>query len=182
MRPDAGASGRGFERRYNWGMLKNVSPLLTPDLLWCLAAMGHGDDVAVVDANFPARAVASRTTFGRPVEISGGDVPETLAAILALLPLDTFVPEPVLRMQVVGQPDEIPPAQADAIAVLRNSHPSHSHPTPSDSSDSGAKVGSLERFAFYEAAKQSFAVVQARGESRPYGCLLLKKGVILADS
>ena len=150
-------------------MLKNIPPLLTPDLLWCLAAMGHGDDVAVVDANFPARAVASKTTFGRPVEISGGDVPETLAAVLSVLPLDTFVPEPVLRMQVVGQPDEIPPAQADALAVLR-------------SADPDAKTGSLERFAFYEAAKQSFAVVQARGEMRPYGCLLLKKGVILAGS
>ena len=159
-------------------MLKNISPLLTPDLLWALAAAGHGDDIAVVDANFPARAVASKTVFGRPIEVSGATVPELLSAILEVFPPDSFVPRPFLRMQVVGRPDEIPPAQVDAMSVLEAALKRGGM----DAGKGGAeKVGSLERFDFYAAAKRAFAVAQARGEGRPYGCFLLKKGVVFFE-
>ena len=159
-------------------MLKNLSPLLTPDLLWVLAAAGHGDDLAVVDANFPARAVAAKTVFGRPVEIPGAEIPPVLAAMLEVFPLDTFVPKPALRMEVVGAPSEIPPAQAEALPVVRAAMAAGDPAAGKAGGGIVGEVGTLERFAFYEAAKKSFAVVQAAGEGRPYGCFLLKKGVV----
>ena len=155
-------------------MLKNLPPLLTPDLLWVLAAAGHGDDIAVVDANFPARAVSAKTVFGRPVEIPGANVPDLLAAILEVFPPDTFVPTPVLRMEVVDAPDEIPPVQSAALPIVRAAL--------KKGGAADAQAGSLERFAFYEAAKKSFAVAQAGGEGRPYGCFLLKKGVVFFEN
>ena len=157
-------------------MLKNISPLLTPDLLWALAAAGHGDDIAVVDANFPARAVASKTVFGRPIEVSGATVPELLSAILDVFPPDSFVPRPFLRMQVVDKPDEIPPVQVAAAPVF-----DAALKRVGIEGGSAERVGSLERFDFYAAAKRAFAVAQARGEGRPYGCFLLKKGVVFFE-
>ena len=86
-------------------------------------------------------------------------------AILSLFPLDSFVDHPVTRMQVVGDPDEIPEVQQEFQAIV-------------DAAEGRSlPMGSIERFAFYGAARQAFAVVQT-GETRPYGCVLLKKGVI----
>lgn len=141
-------------------MLKSIDPLLNADLLYILRAMGHGDDLALVDRNFPATSVAKRL-----VRLDGVDILAAGRAILSVLPLDSFVEAPVLRMQMVDRPHEIPPVQQDFQRII-------------DAAEGRAwPMGSLERFAFYEAAKQAFAVV-ATGESRPYGCFLLKKGVI----
>ena len=76
-------------------MLINIDPLLTPDWLYVLAAMGHGDELAVVDANFPAESVARGTAYGRPLHLSGATMPEALSAVLSLLPLDEHVEAPV---------------------------------------------------------------------------------------
>lgn len=141
-------------------MLKNIDPLLNADLLHVLAAMGHGDDLALVDRNFPAAANARRL-----IRIEGADIIRAGRAILSVYPLDSFVDHPVKRMQMVSKPDEIPSVQQDFQKVI-DAAEGRSWP-----------MGSLERFAFYEAARQSFAVV-ATSESRPYGCFLLKKGVI----
>lgn len=141
-------------------MLKNIDPLLNADLLQVLAAMGHGDDLALVDRNFPAAANARRL-----IRLDGTDIIKAGRAILSVYPLDSFVDHPVKRMQMVGKPDEIPPVQQDFQKVI-DAAEGRSWP-----------MGSLERFAFYEAARQAFAVV-ATSESRPYGCFLLKKGVI----
>ena len=141
-------------------MLKNIDPLLNADLLQVLAAMGHGDDLALVDRNFPAAANARRL-----VRIEGADIIQAGRAILSVYPLDSFVDHPVKRMQMVDKPDEIPSVQQDFQKVI-DAAEGRSWP-----------MGSLERFAFYEAARQAFAVV-ATSESRPYGCFLLKKGVI----
>jgi len=141
-------------------MLKNIDPLLNADLLQVLAAMGHGDDLALVDRNFPAVANARRL-----VRLDGADIITAGKAILSVYPLDSFVDHPVKRMQMVGKPDEVPPVQQDFQKVI-DAAEKRSWP-----------MGSLERFAFYEAARQAFAVV-ATSESRPYGCFLLKKGVI----
>jgi L-fucose mutarotase len=141
-------------------MLKNIDPLLNADLLHVLAAMGHGDDIALVDRNFPATANARRL-----IRLTGADVVAVGRAVLSVFPLDSFVDHPVRRMQIVGKPDEVPPVQQDFQKVV-------------DAAEGRAwPMGSIERFAFYEAARQAFAVV-ATSESRPYGCFLLKKGVI----
>jgi L-fucose mutarotase len=142
-------------------MLKTIDPLLTPDLLWALAAMGHGDDIALVDANHPAERIARTTTFGRPIRLPGIPVERAAAAILSVLPIDDFEPQPLRRMEVVGEPAAIPPPQQAVRALLGE----------------GQALHGIERFAFYEAAGRAFAVVQA-GDPRPYGCFLFRKGVI----
>src|SRR5687767_9040326 len=98
-------------------MLKNVSPLLTPDALHGLASMGHGDDVAIVDANFPATAVAARSG-ARLVQLAGTTSPQALQAVLQLLPLDDFVPDAAWTMQVVGDAGAVPAPVAEFSALL----------------------------------------------------------------
>ena len=142
-------------------MLKNLSPLHTPDLLHTLASMGHGDDIVVVDAHFPAESMAQRL-----IRLDGVSAPAALDAILQLIPLDTFVDDPALRMEVVGRPDEIPDVQKEFQAVVDKRE---GKPMP---------LATIERFAFYERAKKAFAIV-ATGELRTYGCVIIKKGVIL---
>lgn len=140
-------------------MLKHIDPLLGPDLLATLRAMGHGDEIAIVDANYPA--VAS----GRPViRLDGTDAVRALNAVLSVLPLDDFVPEAAWRMEVVGDPTAEPPIVAEFRAALATHEPA-------------AVLGALERYAFYGRVRTAFAVV-ATGERRLYGNILLKKGVI----
>lgn len=141
-------------------MLKGLSPLLTPDLLHALASMGHGDEIAIVDANFPAASLARRL-----VALPGAGAHEALAAILELLPLDTFDPPPVLTMEVVGNADAIPEPVADFAAVL------------ADAGHAEVEIGHLERQAFYARAREAYVVVRT-GELRPYGNVLLVKGTV----
>lgn len=139
-------------------MLKGLSPLLSPDLLHVLASMGHGDEIVLADANFP-----SATHGKRLVRLPGVSAQDVLDAVLSVLPLDAFVDQPALTMQVVGNATAVPPAVADFNAVL-DKH-------------GCAAAASLERFAFYERATNAFAVV-ATGETRTYGNIILKKGVV----
>ncbi|TCR67060.1 RbsD/FucU domain-containing protein [Bosea sp. BK604] len=148
-------------------MLKGLDPVLTPDLLWLLAAMGHGDDIAVVDANHPAERIAGATATGRIIRLPGLTMARAIRAILSVLPLDDFEPAPVRCMQVVGDPDATPDIQREVQLVL-------------DAAAGRAQpMAGIERFGFYEAAKTSFGIVQV-GDIRPYGCFLLRKGVITA--
>lgn len=149
-------------------MLKGLDPVLSADLLWVLAAMGHGDDLALVDANHPAQTIAAATTSGRLIRLPGLSMARAARAILSVLPLDDFEPGPVRRMEVVGKPGEIPAVQAEMQAEIDRA-----------AGRSTLCLG-IERFAFYEAAKASFAVVQV-GDPRPYGCFLLRKGVIAGE-
>jgi L-fucose mutarotase len=146
-------------------MLKHIPPLLTPDALHALASMGHGDDMAIVDANFPAAHVA-RKSGARLVTLAGATTPQALAAVLRLLPLDDFVPDAAWTMQVVGDPDAVPAPVAEFATVL---HQAGERP-----------AASLERFAFYERAQAAFVILQT-GEQRKYGNILLRKGVIASD-
>ncbi|HEX9063634.1 MAG TPA: RbsD/FucU domain-containing protein [Streptosporangiaceae bacterium] len=141
-------------------MLKGIPALLNADVLYILAAMGHGDELALVDRNFPASSTAKRLA-----RLDGADIAAAGQAILAVFPLDTFVPGPVTRMEVVGAPDEIPAVQREftELATRAEGRP--------------VEVASLERFAFYDRARDAFAVIST-SESRPYGCFLLTKGVI----
>lgn len=144
-------------------MLKGIDPLLSPELLQILAAMGHGDEIAIVDANFPAASCARRL-----VRIDGASAPATLGAVLSLLPLDSFIPEPAAVMAVVGDPDVEPPPVREFRAVLDRTA---GKPVP-------LKI--LTRAEFYERTRLAFAVV-ATGERRFYGNILLTKGVIGPD-
>ena len=86
-------------------MLKNLDPLLTPDLLYVLRTMGHGDVLTLVDSNFPADSVAATTVHGEPIRLDGVGIPEAARAILSVFPLDSFIEAPLQYMQVVGKPD-----------------------------------------------------------------------------
>jgi L-fucose mutarotase len=143
-------------------MLKNIPALLTPEALFALASMGHGDELAIVDANFPAARVAAQRG-ARLVRLPGADAQSALRAVLALLPLDDFGPEAAWTMQVVGDAAAVPPPVAEFRALLREA--------------GEREPAALERFAFYERAAGAFAIVQT-GELRRYGNLLLRKGVI----
>jgi L-fucose mutarotase len=141
-------------------MLKDIDPLLSPDLLAILRAMGHGDEIAIVDANFPATSTARRL-----VRLDGASATAALNAVLSLMPLDGFVPEAAWRMQVVDAPDAEQPIFAEFRKILA------AHEGPK------MRLASLERFTFYERAKAAYAIV-ATGETRLYGNILLKKGII----
>lgn len=143
-------------------MLKNIHPLLTPALLRELAAMGHGDFIAVCDANFPAYAIAGD---GPLIHLPGCDTIEVLRAIVSVLPLDTFEGAPVQRMQQVGDAYTLAAVQREAVDTVFATL----DPVP--------EVGSLERFAFYAKARLAFAVVLT-GETMPYGNFLMRKGVL----
>ena len=146
-------------------MLKGISPIVNADLLWVLAAMGHGDELVLVDRNFPARSVALETRSGRLISLDGVNATEAAAAIFALFPLDSFVEAPIRRMEAVGEPDSLFDVHREMARVA-------------EAAEGGPiAMGSLERHAFYAEARRAFAVVQTT-ESRPYGCFLLKKGVV----
>lgn len=140
-------------------MLKGVDPLVSPELLSILAEMGHGDELAIVDANFPAVTMARRL-----VRINA-PAPRVLEAVLRLIPLDDFVEAPVTVMEAVGAPDVIPEPVKEF------------HVAANAAEGRPVEVSRVERFAFYDRTKTAFAVV-ATGETRLYGCVLVRKGVI----
>jgi len=148
-------------------MLKRISPLLNADVLHALAAMGHGDDLVIADANFPADALARQTALGRLLRI---DAPSAavVKAVLSLYPLDSFVDDAAARMEIVGRPDEIAPVQRE---VQKEIDAAEGKPWP--------MVG-IERYAFYERAKNAYCVIQT-GELRFYGCFAFRKGVIAPE-
>ena len=147
-------------------MLKTISPLLTPDALHGLASMGHGDDVAIVDANFPAAAVAARGG-ARLVQLAGVTSPQALQAVLQLLPLDSYVRDAAWTMQVVGDAGAVPAPVAEFSALLAQA--------------AERPAATLERFEFYARAEAAFLILQT-GELRKYGNILLRKGVIPGDA
>src|SRR4051812_5334267 len=90
-------------------MLKGIDPIVSAEILHVLMLMGHGDDLVICDVNHPAARIASHTTYGKLLDLPGCDVARAATAILSLMPLDTFVEEPVMRMRVVDEPDKILP-------------------------------------------------------------------------
>jgi L-fucose mutarotase len=140
-------------------VLKGIPPILGPDLLHILRAMGHGDEIAIVDANYPASSAGPEV-----IRMDGLTATEVLEAVLTLMPLDTFVDEQAIGMEVVGDAKGWEATHADFDAIVRRH-------------EAGMKVTLLERFAFYERVKGAFALVQT-GERRLYGNILLKKGII----
>lgn len=148
-------------------MLKGIDPLLNADALAALRAMGHGDDLIVADANFPAAAVARDTVFGTLIRMDC-DAPRALAAIVSVMPVDDTVKDALGRMESVN-------ADAATRAMQQAAE------------DTLARAGSprqfldVERFDFYDRARRAFAVIQT-AERRFYGCFALRKGVIAPES
>lgn len=140
-------------------MLQGISPLISPELLAVLCRMGHGDEIVLSDAHFPAESFNSRV-----LRADGLRVPALLDAILPLFVLDTYVASPVIMMQAVPG-DSLDPAVGKS---YREAIERHRPGTPD--------FELVERFAFYERAKQAFAVV-VTGETAKYGNIILKKGV-----
>jgi L-fucose mutarotase len=145
-------------------MLKGIDPLLSPDLLWVLAAMGHGDDLLVADLNHPAEAIARSTVTGKIIRLPGVACDRALKAIASVLPIDDFTLDPVRFMEVVGDPSATPEAVADMEEALR-------------AAGFNRPAMRLERFAFYAAARGAFAVVQT-GDARFYANVLIRKGAL----
>ena len=141
-------------------MLKGIHPLLAPDLLHALAAMGHGDEIGIVDANFPAASLGARL-----IEARGSSSPDVLDAILMLFPLDTQAVPAAHTMEVIGDPSAVPEPVMDFAAVF----------TRHGLAD--CEIATLERQAFYDRAARAFALVRT-GELRPYGNILLVKGFV----
>lgn len=146
-------------------MLIGIDPLIHAELIYALMLMGHGDELVICDINHPAQTIAKQTTYGKLIDLSGCRIPRALEAILTLFPLDTFVDAPVKRMKVVDDPDKQMPIFDAVQSVVDFAH------------GSAVTIEPLERFAFYEAAKTSFAIVRT-SDPGPYGCFILKKGVI----
>ncbi|MDN5001190.1 RbsD/FucU family protein [Bradyrhizobium sp. GCM10027634] len=149
-------------------MLKGINPLLNADVLYALRAMGHGDRLVVCDTNFPADSIARQTAFGELLRIDNVSTAKAIEAILSVMPLDTFVDDAAMRMEIVGQPKDVPPVQREVQAVIDRAE-----------GRSWPLVG-IERHAFYEKAKTAYCVI-ATGERRFYGCFLFTKGVIAPD-
>ncbi len=149
-------------------LLKGISPLLNAEVLQALRAMGHGDEVIVSDTNFPSESVARRTVLGRLLRIDNVTAAEAVAAILSVMPLDSFIDDAAARMEIVDVPDEIPPVQREVQQAI-------------DVAEGEAwPMVSVERYAFYERAKKAYCVIQT-GERRFYGCFAFTKGVLPPD-
>jgi L-fucose mutarotase len=151
-------------------MLLRIDPALNADVLYVLRAMGHGDDIVICDTNFPADSIAQQTVHGQLLRMENITAARAVEAVLSVMPLDSFVEHPAERMEVVGKPDEIPPIQQEVQAAVDAA-------ARRDAGRDGWPMGSIERFAFYERAKEAYAVI-VTGERRFYGCFILKKGVI----
>ena len=146
-------------------MLKNLDNRLNAEVLFALRAMGHGDTLVIADTNFPSDSIARQTVLGELLRMDNLTCAQATEAVLSVLPLDTFVDDFAGRMEVVGAPDRIEPVQAEVQAVI---DAAEGRPRP---------MISIERFEFYERAKDAYAVIQT-GERRFYGCFLFRKGVI----
>ncbi len=146
-------------------MLKGIDQRLSAEIVHILMLMGHGDDLVICDVNHPAVTIAKETTYGALVDMAGCNLLTAAEAILSLMPLDTFVPAPVARMQVVGDAGKVLPLFADMQATCTRIE--------------GREIAlePLERFEFYDRAKRAFAIIRT-SDSGPYGCFILKKGVI----
>ena len=148
-------------------MLININPVLSPELLFHLRSMGHGEILILADANFPAN-----TSSDKVIRLDGVGVKEAASAILSVFPLDSFVVSqggsPVLRMEVDDKPDELTETHKEFIEVVKKV------------SGENWNVGSISRQDFYKEAKKAYCIVTTT-DARPYGCFILTKGVILPD-
>ncbi|MGL5676352.1 MAG: L-fucose mutarotase [Cellulosilyticaceae bacterium] len=141
-------------------MLRGIPAIISPELIKVLMEMGHGDEIVFADGNFPAAACAKRL-----IRCDGHTVTELLEAILPLFPLDPYAENPVTLMEIV-KGDTVVPTIWDTYKEVIEKY-----------EESANTIEHVERFAFYERAKEAYAVV-ATSESALYANIILKKGVI----
>lgn len=143
-------------------MLKKISKLLSPELLKILCEMGHGDEIVIADGNFPSE------TFGkRVIRADGIGGSAMLDGVLSLIPLDTYSNPNLILMELMEcDKGKINPIIWEEYKAIAAKH------------DKNVRLGNIERFAFYERAKQAYAVI-ATGEEAVYANIILKKGVLL---
>ena len=148
-------------------MLININPVLSPELLFHLRSMGHGEKLILADANFP-----SNTTNEKVIRLDGVNIKDAATAILSVFPLDSFVASkggsPAIRMEVDDKPDELTETHKEFIEAVKTV------------SGENWKVGSISRKDLYEEAKKAYCIVTTT-DARPFGCFVLTKGVILPD-
>ena len=148
-------------------MLININPVLSPELLFHLRSMGHGEKLILADANFPAN-----TSNDQVIRLDGVDIKDAASAILSVFPLDSFIVSqggsPALRMEVDDKPEELTDTHKEFIEAVKKV------------SGENWKVGSISRQDFYKEAKKAYCIVTTT-DARPFGCFILTKGVILPD-
>lgn len=152
--------GSAFRQQKGDKMLKGIPPIISPELLKVLAEMGHGDEIVLADANFPAVSNAKRL-----IRADGHSIPALLQAILQLFPLDTYVPNATAVMEVVRGDTYEPVIWDEYRQILKMS------------GEKFHEFEFIERFAFYERARNAYAII-ATGEGALYANIILKKGVI----
>ena len=140
-------------------MLKGISPLISPELLKVLSEMGHGDEIVLADAHFPANSFNSNV-----LRLDGVQIPALLSGILPLFELDSYTTSPLVMMAAVEGDTLDPKVEESYLKSIRAVYPN----VP--------EIERIDRFAFYERVKDSFAIV-VTGELAKYGNILLKKGV-----
>ena len=148
-------------------MLIKIDPILSPELLFTLRTMGHGDKLVLADANFPANSMNKNV-----IRLDGVNIKDAAKAILSVFPLDSFIVSQggtaANRMEVDENPNELTETHKEFIQAVK------------DISGESWKVGSIERQSFYTEAKKSYAIVTTT-DARPFGCFILTKGVIKPD-
>ena len=148
-------------------MLIKIDPILSPELLFTLRTMGHGDKLVLADANFPANSMNKNV-----IRLDGVNIKDAAKAILSVFPLDSFIVSQggtaANRMEVDDNPNELTETHKEFIQVVK------------DVSGESWKVGSIERQSFYAESKKSYAIVTTT-DARPFGCFILTKGVIKPD-
>ena len=148
-------------------MLININPILSPELLFILRSMGHGDKLILADANFPADTMNKRV-----IRLDGVNIPDAAKAILSVFPLDSFLVSQgqaaASRMEVDEKPQELLDSHKEFINIVK------------EVSGLNWKVGSIERQSFYEEAKKSYAIITTT-DARPFSCFVMTKGVIKPD-
>jgi len=146
-------------------MLLKIDSNCSPELLYCLAQMGHGDELVIADRNFPATSTALQTCFQKVIPMPGFSALAAIKTITSLLPLDGFVDHAAVRMEIDGAPKEMNETHTAVFSFLKTIMPE------------GAGLGHISRLEFYERARRAYAVVRT-SEDIPYGCYILRKGVI----
>ena len=148
-------------------MLIKIDPILSPELLFTLRTMGHGDKLVLADANFPANSMNKNV-----IRLDGVNIKDAAKAILSVFPLDSFIVSQggtaANRMEVDDNPNELTETHKEFMKVVK------------DISGESWKVGSIERQSFYAESKKSYAIVTTT-DARPFGCFILTKGVIKPD-
>ena len=141
-------------------MLIGVSPIISPELLKMLCEMGHGDELVLADSNFPAVSIARRL-----VRADGITIADLLSGIAPIFPFDKY-DQPLFMMQIVPGDTLDPEVESDYMRVIRKYHPQVVAPKR------------IERHAFYERSRSAYGVLMS-GETRIYGNLIIKKGVVV---